>query len=339
MMRLIGFDAGSPGEAITAFRRLPSLVYRNDPVWSPMSETAVEDCVRWAAEGVIACRGIVARGKDHPTARVMAIADPTVPGEGRVGMFECLEDAPEDGVEALEAAKTWLAERGIHRVVGPRVDGLRSGLLVGGKAGPHTIFTPHNPLRYETLFHAAGFRTDARMLSFTFHRDRAPVFRGLGTDQFAVRTAEMSRLDDEIARIERFQAANFAGRPGHVRRDVDGSRRMIRTLMPHVDPDLIVVAVDRSDEVIGVLICLPDTWSKGDEPARARLISIGVSPGWQGKRVAMSMGSLLKDTLLEKGYQVLEASWILQENSRPQILARLLRAEPSREFCLMSADL
>jgi len=338
-MRLVYFDAESPGEAITAFRQLPSVVYKDDPVWSPMSETAVDDCLQWADEGAVSCRGIMVQDTDHPTARVMAIADPLVAPEGWVGLFECLNDAPEAGVAVLEAAKVWLEEQGVRRVVGPRVDGLRSGLLVGGKAGPHTIFTPHNPLRYEALFHAAGFATSTRMVSFMFNRNRAPVFRELGSNQFSLRRVEMRRLHDEIARIESFQAALFTGRSGYVRRDVGGSRRMARTLIPHIDPDLIILAVDRSDETIGVVICLPDNWSGTEAPTRARLISIGVAPGWQGKKVAMSMGSLLKDTLLAKGYQTLEASWILQENSRPQILARLLGAKPSREFCLMATDL
>lgn len=343
MKRLVEFRGTAPGDAIQAFRQVPYLVYREDPVWSPQSETAIDDCLEWAAEGSIACRGFVVCDGDRPVARAMAIADPTVAAgpdlEGWVGLFECDTNTPGAGVEVLEACSAWLSETGVGRAVGPRVDGLRSGLLTGGEPGPHTIFTPHNPLHYVKLFEDAGFAVRSRMLSFVFHRDTAPKFQGLGSERFNVRAVDPASVHEEIARIEAFQANMFMGRPGYVRRDGGGSGRMVKALLPHIDTDLIVIATDRSDNTVGVLICLPDTWSDETPPSRARLLSIGVSPSWQGKQVAMSMGSLLKDTLLEKGYQTLEASWILKENRRPQVLARLLHAQPSREFCLLTADL
>jgi ribosomal protein S18 acetylase RimI-like enzyme len=110
-------------------------------------------------------------------------------------------------------------------------------------------------------------------------------------------------------------------------------------MLPLLDPDLVVIAESADGETIGVLICIPDAWQLGQATDRARLISIGVSPGWQGRRVAMSMGAQLTKTLIAKGYETVEGSWVMRDNHRPQLLAKLLGARPGREFALFSSDL
>ena len=177
------------------------------------------------------------------------------------------------------------------------------------------------------------------MVSVLFTKRRAPTFLGLGRRAYSVRSVDMTKLDEEIARIERFQAEVFEGRIGHVPQSTAEARQMLSRLLPQLDPDLVILATDNSGQTIGVLICVPDSWQDREPVDRARLISIAVSPEWRGQRVAMSMGALLARTLIDKGYLALEGSCVLEDNRRPQVLAKLLGAKPGREFALFTMEL
>ena len=335
-MRLLTSDGLADDDAVGAFRALPEAVYCDDPVWVPQSESAVTDALDRARQGETKVRVVAALADGEAVARVMAILDPGAGPEGWVGLFECRLGAEHAGVAALGEARRWLAGRGAATAVGPRVDALRAGLLIEGFDRPQTVFTAHNPAFYLPLFEAAGFAVTTRMYSFVFHRDRAPTFRRLPGD-VVIRHPDPTRLDDELAAIEAFQGEVFAGR-GRVPRGGAASRRLMRQLLPVLDLDLVVLAEDAAGALAGVLVCVPDVWQ---EPPldRARLISVGVLPGWRGRRVAMSMGADLAATLIGKGYQTLEGSWVRHDNRRPQVLARALGAERGRVFALLCADL
>jgi len=325
------------------FRSLPSEIYRDDPYWSPKSESAIDDCLELAAMGATSIEAVVAHSQNRVAARAVAILpappDASQEREGWIGLFECLPGAREAGTAVLDHSRRWLADRGARRIQAPRVDRLRAGLQIGGFDQPQTIYTAHNPDFYAEVFRDAGFALATRMVSVTFSRKRAPIFSGLGRGEYTVRSVDTARLDDEIARIEQFQASMFGGRIGHVAQSTAAARQMLKRLLPLLDPDLVIVATSHSDETVGVLICVPDAWQNNEPVDRARLISIGVFPEWQGRRVAMSMGALLAKTLIDKGYQTLEGSWVLESNRRPQMLAKLLGAKPGREFALFTTDL
>ena len=104
-----------------------------------------------------------------------------------------------------------------------------------------------------------------------------------------------------------------------------------------IDPDLVLVAEDPAGSVVGVVICLPDTWQRrphGLTPTRARLMSIGVRRGWRGRGAAVAMAAELATRLLDRGYTSLEASWIQQDNTAPQLLAHAMHGTPSRRAAI-----
>lgn len=342
-MRVERTNGVDDAQVIVGFRSIPADVYQNDSVWAPESETAVDDCLEQAAAGAITIEAAVAIEDGRPLARAMAIldgdSDVSRSREGRIGLFECVPDAPEAGVAVLEHCRQWLRSLGARRVIAPRLDQLRAGLQISGFDQPQTIYTAHNPAFYADVFQDAGFAVATRMVSFIFSKDRAPSFRGVGKGAFSVRCADTANLDEELARVETFQANMFGGRIGYLPRDEPAARRAVERMLPLLDPDLVIIAEGADGETIGVLICIPDAWQPGESTDRARLVSIGVSPGWQGRRVAMSMGAQLTMTLIAKGYETLEGSWVMRDNHRPQLLAKLLGARPGREFALFSSDL
>ena len=341
-MKLERTDGIPNGDLPPGFRSLAEEIYEGDLLWSPKSESAIDDCLELAASGATSIEAVVAREQDRTLARAMAILPAPAESqdsEGWIGLFECLPDSLEAGVAVLQHCCRWLAARGAQRVQAPRTDRLRAGLQIGGFDQPQTIYTAHNPGFYADIFSAAGFTLATRMVSVLFTKRRAPSFLGLGRRNYSIRSVDTTKLDAEIARIERFQSEMFEGHIGHVSQSTEEARQMMRRLLPGLDPDLVILATDQSDQTIGVLICLPDMWQDRESVDRARLISIGVAPEWRGQRVAMSMGAQLAETLIDKGYLTLEGSWVLEDNRRPQVLAKLLGARPGREFALFNMDL
>jgi GNAT superfamily N-acetyltransferase len=331
-------------DALDAFLALPARLYAGDPWWAPRSEEVVTQRLADAAARRIDLHAVVAVADGRPLARAAAIQEPgAVDADGRpegwVGLFECLPDelGQAAGVAVLEHCRTWLTARGAGRVVAPRTDALLAGLLVAGFDQPQLVATAYNPPGYLDVFACAGAVETSRMLAYRFTRDRVPSFpAGIGRG-IEVRGARPEHLADEVARIHAFQRAVFRPGVGHLRRDEAATGRLAERLLPLLDPDLVLFAEQRAGEVAGVLICLPDAWQPRDEgapPDRARLVSIGVLPGWRRRGVALAMGAVLAERLLAKGYQLLEASWVLGRNRPPQLLAAALGARPSREFAL-----
>jgi len=323
---------------LAAFRHLPRLVYRDDPLWAPQSEGAVDECLQRAQRGAIEIEMAMSAGAEARAVAILTSGDGAEIGrQGQVGLFECLAGSPDAGVAVLEHCVDWLWSRGARRVVAPRVDQLRAGLQVSGFDLPQTIFTAHNPPHYADMFRAV-FDTETLMNSFLFSKKRVPRFRPSRKGAFSIRRFDPEHLDTELARVEDLQREVFAGRIGYMARDHSSARQTMVNLLPVLDPDLIVMACNDDECLIGLLICVPDAWQAADAVDRARLMSVAVAPDWQRRGVAMTMGSELARTLLVKGYQTLEGSWVLESNRRTLRLARLLGAEPGRKFALYSTD-
>lgn|GEM_PF-1100264 len=329
-----------------AFLALPKVVYAADACWAPASEALVAERVADAAAGRIALHAVVATVHGQPVARAAGILEPAVFGpdgrpEGWIGLVECLPDpdARAAGVAVLAECRLWLLGQGAGRVVGPRVDGLVAGLLVDGFDQPQVVLTTHNPPAYPALWHAAGAVTVTSMVSYRFSRERVPHFPTRTVPGIRVRAADPADLPAEVGRVHTFQAEVFRGGAAHLPRTPEATARLVRRLLPLLDPELVLLAEDRAGEVVGILVCLPDAWqprATGRSPDRARLVSIGVRAGWRRTGVALAMGAELADRLLARGYQQLEGSWVLRDNRAPQLLAGALQARPSRRFELLA---
>jgi GNAT superfamily N-acetyltransferase len=326
------------------FDGLPAQVYAGDPSWSPASGTVASQCFDDAAAGVLGMHPVVVMRSGRAVARAAGIVSPSGEGptgarQGWVGLVECWPGERDAGRRAVDDCRIWLQAQGCRDVVGPRTSALMSGLLVAGFDHPQAILTPHNPAWYAELFAACGFHVTTSSVALEFTRARVPRFRGFPDSRVRVRHVDAERTSEELETVRLFQQATFAGSPGHVDRTPEQMHRLVAGLEAGFDPDLVLIAEDRAGATIGVLVCLSDVWQPrppGADPDRARLLTIGVAPGWRGRGVAVAMGRALTDVLLRKGYQTLEASWVLRDNTRPQALARALGARETRRFELLA---
>jgi hypothetical protein len=317
-------------------------VYRDDQGWAPDSEQVITSRCAEAAHGLIRLDAVVAMRGARPVARAAAIVQPAATNpsgqpEGWVGLVECLPDAFDDGVAAVRDRCLRLQERGLPSIAAPRTDPLYGGIVVDGFDQPQTVLTPHNPPYYPALLSAAGFTPDTRLVSYRFDRAHAPsihVPAGVGV---TVRSIDTDDWHLEVGLLHAFQESVFAGRRSRVSRRPSQTAALVERLRPMIDPELVLIAEDPGANIVGVVVCLPDTWQRrppGSSPTRARLLSIGVRRGWRGRGAAVTMAAELTTRLLDRGYTSLEASWIQQGNTTPQHLARAMRGRPSRRVAL-----
>lgn len=343
-MELVDVPIGQPSRSREDFELLPFEVYRSSPHWSPASSDVARTALRDADRGVSELLAVLALRDGRPVARAAAVVEPNGTSAtarvGWVGLVECRTGDVAAGAAAIERCTGWLRARGVAEPSGPGVSALVNGLLVDGFDQPQAILTPYNPPWYAELWAAAGFRVESEMLAVEFTRDRVPRFRGRPPHGIRIRSVQGDRMDRDLAEIGEFQAAVFQGRPGHRHRSPPQLERLVDDLGPALDPDLVLVAEEQGGRPVGVLICLVDTWQRDPPdagPDRARLLSIGVSAGWRGRHVAVALGRVLTQRLLDRGYRSLEGSWIRHDNLPAQSLAHALGARVSRRFALLGA--
>ncbi len=173
------------------FLQLPFAIYDKDSNWIPPLRQDIEkafdprknnffkhgECVRWILQdenqrviGRIAAfiNNNTASSEEQPT--------------GGCGFFECI-DSHEAAFTLFEAAKNWLALRGMQAMDGPINFGERNawwGLLIEGFTAP-TYQMNYNPPYYKTLFEAYGFRDYFQQYSYSLnvHDQRPERYRAI----------------------------------------------------------------------------------------------------------------------------------------------------------------
>lgn len=338
-MRILEVRPNDAG-AVEQFFRLPHEVYRDSPVWVPENRRNMQ--IFSDEEKGIARVPLLAVAVGKAVARLACIMHPGAcdengEKEGWIGYFEALPGYLEQAMKLIGHAELVLASLGAASVKAPKTDNQDMGFLTRGYHLPQTAMTLHNPPFYPELFASAGYAVKSRSLCFIFKR------RGFRIPALAlprnVRTREldMENLEREVRLFNRLQKEIFQGRNGYIPRTVEEDEALLASVMPHLNKDLVIFAEDDCGRPLGMVLCLPDFYQalKGEKVTRARIISIGVLPGWEKKGVGKALGYHLMQNLLNKtDFEEAEASFIRHGNRPPQLLALKFGASLGREFAL-----
>lgn len=255
----------------------------------------------------------------------------------------------------LDAAATWLRNRGLDTIRGPASFSVNDeiGLLVEGFDTPPTLMMPHNPRYYLGLLEAAGFVTAKNLLVYEGgHPTRyAPVPERLAraTQLMAERlgvTLRPMRMDDfdaELARIKTLYERCWEKNWGFVPMTEAEIDHLAAQFKPVVVPDLVPF-LEKDGEPIGFALALPDLnvvlrrnrsgrlltavlpllWAlKRRTIRRTRILLLGVVPEWRGKGLDAVLYHWIWTRAAQHGMYWGEASWILEDN--PAMIAGLVK--------------
>jgi hypothetical protein len=326
---------------LAAFCKVAVDVYQNDPVWVPQSESVFQQfLMAWQSESSPFKRPIVVIQNDRSLARAAAIMpigviDTLSRPQGYIAFFECLPGFAQAGRLALQTCEDLLRRQGAYSVQAPRLDNNLMGLLVKGFDLPHAVLTTHNPPYYRDIFLTQGYQVREYLCSYMFSRKVTGLFP-LTLPGIRTRTFNRACLEEEVRVFNYLNTEIFRTHPGYILRNIDEERQMVKSFLPMLDDDLIIVAETSAGNPVGFLICLPDIYQafKGNPVDSARLITIGAIPSLASKGIGVLMGLHLMRNLFAKGYQTMEASWIRETNAPPKNLAKRFKGQPGREFAL-----
>jgi GNAT superfamily N-acetyltransferase len=355
------------------FLRVPYLIQGEDPCWTPRlrsNQRKAFDCRTAFFENADMGMFVAFQG-DTPVGRVAAIhnkahnehyGDHT----GFFGFFECARDGADTAAALMEAAGTWLAERGLESVRGPVNPSMHAecGLLIQGFDSPPAVLMPHNPPFYAELLESCGLRKCKDLFAYQFHRkDVAPGSRAyerleqLAQTAYAilpsvcVRAIDPSHLAKELLALMRAFDDARQDNWGYVPPSEAELREVVRDLRQVLDPSLVTLA-EVEGRVVGVLFALPDFnqllqggngrltpvtlyrfMRRRKYITRMRIVGMSVLPEYRntGLLAMLFLEGLARG--LRGNYQTAEASWVLEDNAMSyRTIQRLLRIQPYKVY-------
>ena len=332
------------------FLHLPWSLYRDDPNWIPPLRMNQKELVGYArhpfydnAEG----QTFLAIADGKPAGRLLALVNRAHneryrENRGFFGFFECIEDQ-EVASGLFDAAREWLAERGMQSIRGPANPSLNyeCGLLVDGFDSPPTFMMTYNPPFYADLIEGYGFRKVEDMYAFYGHVDMIDtldsklryIIEG-AKERFDVkmRTLNKRRFREEVRMFLDIYNRSLLGTWGFVPLAAGEIEHMSASLRWLIIPELTTVAEVEGKQVAAVFGLLDynhvirqmdgrlfplgflTLLSKRRTIPKARIMAANVLPEFQ----KWGLGLLLLDELLpyslKWGLREVEFSWVLESN-------------------------
>jgi GNAT superfamily N-acetyltransferase len=171
-----------------------------------------------------------------------------------------------------------------------------------------------------------------------------------------VRSVDLRRFDDEVARIHRVHSAAWAENWGAVPLSVEELGQLARDLLPIVDPELVLLA-EVAGEPVGVSVTVPDLnqllrplhgrllpfgWLRLAWGRRrihvARVLILGVLAAWRHRGIDAALYARMLEVGRRKGYRWGELSWILESNLPMRRALAGLGAEPYKTYRIYEGE-
>ena len=327
---------------------LPKKIYRGNRNWvCPLDEDIREvfdparnelfadgEAVRWIVRN--ADREVVGRiAAFYNREKALLEEQPT----GGCGFFESIDDQQVADM-LFEAARMWLASRGMEAMDGPINFGQRRdwwGLLIEGYEFQPLYKNPYNPPYYKELFENYGFRNYFNQNSYIWRAniseaserifDRAE--RLLSTPGYHVENIDTNNLEEAAENFRLIYNKAWALFSGVRPMTREEALQMMKSMKPILDPDIVFFAYF-NDEPIGFFVTVPDLnrligkfrgkfgwWQKlrlmWDLKVRKTGDRIfGIAPEFHGKGVESAIMARYWHFMMEKQtrYKTLELAWI-----------------------------
>jgi ribosomal protein S18 acetylase RimI-like enzyme len=325
-------------------------IYENDPHWVPplvFERKRFFDPGRNPYFEVARVQCFVASRDGRDVGTIAACIDEVYqeeePGVGFFGFFEFVDDV-DVARSLLDAARGWLADRDMHRVIGPFNFNTNHefGLLVDGFDSDPYVANPHNSAYYPKVYEALGLRPAMDWYAYRVHADMSGIKRmkRLGDRLLArhpeiqIRSLDFSRFDQEVETLREIYRDAWEQNWGHVRVTDEEFVFLAEGLKQVIDPDLCLVAeIDGRTAAISVTLpdmnqvvkkmkgrILPFGWihllRRRRIIDRLRIFMLGVAREFQSLPLGAVLYAETFDIGLAKGYAEGEASLILENNVR-----------------------
>jgi GNAT superfamily N-acetyltransferase len=339
---------------VREFLDLPKSIYKGNPSWVCPFDDSIEserfdpsrnklfadgEAIRWVAyDSSGRAVGRIAAFYDREHA--YSYEQPT----GGCGFFEAIDDQQLADM-MFDAARDWLAQRGMEAMDGPVNFGSRDawwGLLVEGYEFQPLYENPYNPPYYKALFENYGFQNYFNQNTYIWKcyddsindvvYDR--VKRLMSTPGYRFEPLGKGDLKTAAENIRLIYNKAWALFTGVKPMSEQQAQDMMKMLRPIVDRDLIYFAYF-NDEPIAFFVMVPDLnriigkfrgklnlinklrlmWDLKVRRRSDRIFAIifGVTPEFQGKGVESGMMKYMLENYVRTDrnhYRTIEFAWI-----------------------------
>src|SRR5690606_13604615 len=260
---------------ITQFIDLPHDLYANDPNYVPELSLGQQDLLSPHKHPFYrhsSAQAFLAYQDGRIVGRVLAVWNTNhntfnhVP-EGRVGLFECINDHSV-ATKLLDTAAEWVQSKGGTRIVGPinLTTNDTCGLLVDGFDRPPMVMMPYNPPYYLELIEHAGYikKVDLRAyLVKTETANRRSVLllerltERLRRSGIVLRQINLKDFANEAKKIKAVYNKAWDKNLGFVPMTDEEFDYTAKELKMIVDPKYCIVA-ERGEEIVGFALGIPN---------------------------------------------------------------------------------
>jgi len=345
----------TPATGSRVFHEVARGVYAGDPNWIAPLDMDVEAVFDPGKNGAFkqgeAIRWVLRDDAGRAAGRIAAFVDLEKakrkdPAEGGIGFFECPDD-PAAAALMFDAAKEWLAARGVEAMDGSVNFGANFnhwGVLVEGFM-PQGYGMPYNKPYYAGLFEGYGFREYFRQ--FSYHKNLAEPFpermvkfaeHTIKKRTYEFRHYEKKRANRYIADLVEVLNRTWADyMEDYQPVTPEEIGRIIKSAGPVIEEEFVWFAY-KDGRPIGVVVTFPDVnqvlarfdgrlnlWKtfrflrllKGKTITRNRVFLAGVIPEFQNSNV---IGPLFLHFVwaveARPHYREIELSWVGDYNPR-----------------------
>lgn len=339
MLKII--EVSEPGHW-QKFFQAPRLIYRNDPLWTPLPPGGQRQMFNPQNNPLlrhVQYECFVALDGDKPVGRIAAITDDLL-ADKRVGLFGCFESIDNSQVAEglIKAASQSLLTRGKTIMQGPATlnTSQQVGLLIEGFKIPPLMMMPYNPPYYIRLVEENGFypilglysyfwqfnttRIDSKLAAVAKRAARIPGIR--------IRPVNLNDPRGEGKKLAAIHNEAMTNQWGFVPMDQEEAANFLAGLRGNTDRQLLTFC-EVGSQTVGVCLIMSDVGPqlratrRSALPlslpmfARSRLLRVGVlavSPAYRRRGVVALLIDRAIKTALNMGYYQAELSLIMDTN-------------------------
>lgn len=268
----------------------------------------------------------------------------------------------------IGAAEQWARNLGMQRIIGPfgLSDKDPQGTQVEGFEHMPVLATPSNPSFLPAHIEAAGYTKVADAVSYRTEIAaqlpavyRRIVDRLADSSEFRVLSITSKKeLKPWIVPVFRLVNATYKDLLGFVPMTGPEMKKMAAQYMPVLDPELVKVVVDQSNEPVAFVVAIPDM-SEGIRRARGRMFPFGfihvlramrqsrqldlflgaVRPDLQGRGLTCLLANELLTKAHERGFTHMDSHLVQETNHRMRAELERLGGTVWKRYRIYGKDL
>lgn len=284
---------------------------------------------------------------------------------GFFGFFECIDDVV--AAKALfDAAKNWLNEQGINKMMGPMNPSTNDevGFLSEGFDLPPSLMMNYTPEYYLNLAEKSGLKQIKELYAYDMdvtgdsrvgRLERVVNMAKKKLPTLKVRSLRKDSFDEDLKSAISIYNRAWEKNWGFVPWSDEEFASLAVKIKPLLDPDMIIIA-SIAGAPVGMLISLPDynqvlkklngsllpfgvfkyLYYK-NKIDRLRLMVMGVIKEYRHKGIEAIMYEKGLKNALKNGYKHCELSWVLDDNVMTQRTAEMMNGKIYKKYKIYSS--